>query len=300
MTDRQSVLQLYPPPQREVGLHGLYLPTTGSAVRDDDRVCVYTNFIASLDGRIAIEDAVTGKRGVPKSVANPRDWRLFQELAACADVLLVGSNLIRDLVRGKARDNLPVSADPAFADLREWRLRHGLSAQPAVVILSMSLNLPFEELGTSLNRPVYVATGKEGDVDAVRKLERSGVQMLYAGESRKVDGRDLIEQLAERDFRNIYSIAGPTVLETLLEAGVLDRIYLTQVLRVLGGKAYDTLFEGRRLQPPADFELQALYYDDPDSNDSGQFFGIYDAKGRNRRKKTPGQLPGAGTDGPGT
>jgi riboflavin biosynthesis pyrimidine reductase len=278
MSGTRTVLQLYPPPQREVDLAGLYLQTPVSGTRDDRRVCVYTNFIASLDGRIAIEDAVTGKRGVPKLIANPRDWRLFQELAACADVLLVSANLIRELVQGKSRDNLPVSADPAFADLREWRVQQGLPRQPAVVILSIELNLPFEELGSALDRPVYVATGKQTDAEAVRKLERNGVRLIYAGEGNTVDGKHLIEQLAEQGFRNIYSIAGPTVLETLLRARVLDRIYLTQVHRVLGGDSYDTLFEGPLLQPPADFELRALYHDSFDGTECGQLFGIYEAK----------------------
>ncbi|MDT8404998.1 MAG: hypothetical protein RQ738_10505, partial [Sulfuriflexus sp.] len=72
----------------------------------------------------------------------------------------------------------------------------------------------------------------------------------------------------------IYSIAGPGVLDTLLRAGVLDCIYLTQVHRLLGGTEYDTLLGGDVLQPPADFSLQALYYDNNDKS-CGQFFSIY-------------------------
>jgi len=280
MSDARPVLRLYPPPQREVDLAGLYLQAPVSGSPDERSVCVYTNYIASLDGRIAVEDATTGRRGVPKQLANPRDWRLFQELAACADVLLVSASQARELIQGKTRDNLPVSADPAYADLGEWRLQQGLPRQPAVVILSVNLNLPFEELSTVLRRPVYVATGRRVDAGAVRKLERTGARLLYAGEGKTVDGRRLVEQLVEQGFRNIYSIAGPAVLETLLRARVLDRIYLTQVHRVLGGDSYATLFEGPLLQPAADFALRALYYDSQVDGECGQCFGIYQAKGR--------------------
>jgi hypothetical protein len=68
------------------------------------------------------------------------------------------------------------------------------------------------------------------------------------------------------------------VLDTLLRARVLDRIYLTQVHRVLGGESYHTLFEGALLQPPADFVLQTLYYDNDRGNECGQFFAMYEAK----------------------
>ena len=82
--------------------------------------------------------------------------------------------------------------------------------------------------------------------------------------------------MAAEGFFNIYSIAGPGVLETLLRSSVLDRIYLTQVHRLIGGRSYDTLFEGDLLKPPVNFALQALYYDGACGKDCSQFFGIYE------------------------
>jgi len=269
-------MRLYPTPQREVGLEGLYLHSQLGDARGDADPLVYTDFVASLDGRIAIEHPVTGERRVPELITNPRDWRLYQELAARADVLLVSARFIRELARGEAQDNLPVSAEPAFSDLTEWRAQHGLTSQPAVVILSASLNLPLKTLSAIHDRPVFVATGEQADGGAVRRIEGSGAKVLYAGDNREVEGRRLIEQLAAQGFSSIYSIAGPGVLETLLRARVLDRIYLTQVHRLIGGASYDTLFEGRLLNPPADFKLQALYYDGRAGKDCGQFFAIYE------------------------
>lgn len=271
-----TVTRLYPQPGVEYKLEGLYLNNPFGHNSTELRAWVYTNFIVSLDGRIAIEQPVTGKRGVPKSITNPRDWRLYQELAARADVLLVSARFVRELVRGEAQDYMPIGNDPVFADLLAWRRQQGLSPQPAVVVLSASLDLPLAKLCASTDRVVYVATGKSADAEAVRVIENSGAHILFAGEGRYVDGQQLVEQLTEAGFYNIYSIAGPGVLETLLQADVLDCIYLTQVHRLIGGASYDTLLGGELLQPPADFNLKALYYDSKTHEHCDQFFSIYE------------------------
>lgn len=272
--ETETILQLYPVPQKAVMLKGLYLDAITTV--NESLPHVYTNFITSLDGRIAIEQPVTGKRGVPDAISNQRDWRLFQELAACADVLLVSARFLRELVRGTAQANLPISDDPAFADLKSWRRQQGLPSQSAVVILSSSLDLPCKKLCKDLQRRVFVATGDDADPKAVADIEQYGATVLRAGKGRSVDGRKLVKRLVDEGYRNIYSIAGPVVLETLLQARVLTRIYLTQVHRLLGGVSYDTLLEGALLNPPADFKLQALYYDDHNGEACGQFFSIYD------------------------
>jgi len=65
------------------------------------------------------------------------------------------------------------------------------------------------------------------------------------------------------------------VLETLLNAGVLNRLYLTQVHRFIGGEIFDTLLEGGLVQGTIDFRLQALYYDQGEHDAFNQFFSVY-------------------------
>ncbi|HEY9200381.1 MAG TPA: dihydrofolate reductase family protein [Gammaproteobacteria bacterium] len=273
-----SVTQLYPVMQPELKLQGLYLQLLADDAREAGTPLVYTNYISSLDGRIAIDHPVSGERGVPGHITNPRDWRLYQELAAGADVLLVSARYLRELSLGKAQASLPVSDDPAFADLLEWRLQQGFKPQPAVVVLSASLDLPLSQLQALQHRGVYVATGAKhsASADRVQEIEQCGAHMLYAGDDSRVEGGRLVELLTGEGFRNIYSIAGPGVLETLVRAQVLDRIYLTQANRLIGGVSFDTLFEGHLLNPPADFSLRALYYDQHAGDSFAQLFGIYD------------------------
>jgi riboflavin biosynthesis pyrimidine reductase len=273
--DSDNVIRLYPAPQREMRLHGLYLEA-GAFDHARPQPLVYTSYIASLDGRIAVEQSTTGSHTVPHAITNPHDARLYQELAARADVLLVSARFLRELALGSAQSGLPLSEQDEFSDLQAWRAEHGLAPQPAVVILSASLDLPLTALGSISRRRVFVATGGRADPAAAADIERHGATLLVVGDGKGVDGKLLIDRLAAEGFRSIYSIAGPVVLETLLHAGVLHRLYLTQVHRLLGGESYDTLLEGDLLQPPADFSLQALYYDNPGDSPAGQFFGIYE------------------------
>jgi riboflavin biosynthesis pyrimidine reductase len=275
---KSQVTRLYPPPVEQVPLEGLYLQDNPLIAETAALPCVYTNFITSLDGRIAIEHPDTGKTKVPSSITNPHDWRLYQELAAKSDVLITTARYLRELAAGSAQDGLPISNDPTFQDLFVWRKTRGMAAQPAVVILSASLDLPLVTLCESLKRPVYIATGKNADERSVEKIEHTGARILYTGSGKKADGKKLIAALSEEGYRNIYSVAGPGALETLLEARVLDRLYLTQTHRLIGGAAYDTLIEDELLKPPVDFDLQALYYDTSDNSGFGQFFAVYATK----------------------
>jgi len=151
-------------------------------------------------------------------------------------------------------------------------------------VLCQSVDPPLAALCAGLNRPVYVAIGGGADAGALHQLERAGARVLLVTHARQVEGRQLVYALSEQGFRSIYSIAGPGVIETLLRDGVLDRLYLTQVHRLIEGESYDTLLEGDLLTPPADFTLNALYYNA--GKGIGQLFGVYDAVQRVPRART--------------
>jgi len=102
------------------------------------------------------------------------------------------------------------------------------------------------------------------------------VRVFFAGTGLRVQGRELITALGQEGFTTVYAIAGPEVLRTLLSAQMLNRLYLTHALRVLGGESFDTLLEGERLKPPIDFALHSLYYDDPKQGKFKQIFAIYE------------------------
>jgi len=115
-----TLTRIFPAPEADVALEGLYLQhALHLPSASQQGPLVYSNFITSLDGRIAVEHPVTGQFGVPDTIANRRDWRLYQELAAQADILVTSARYLRDLSQGWAQDTLPLSSDPAYADLQD-------------------------------------------------------------------------------------------------------------------------------------------------------------------------------------
>lgn len=271
-----DVLRLFPEPAVRGPLRGLYLDEALRPSGTRTRPFVYASFVASLDGRISQPDPETRTRKPPAAITNPRDWRLFQELAASADVLVTSGRYIRDLAAGGAQAGLPVSREPEFADLLAWRKDRGLAHQPAVVIVSGSLDLPIPAALLDSGRAVYVATGRAAEPERIDALTRRGVRILKAGRGARVQGRALIKALAHEGFGNIDMVAGSGILNTLIADHAFDRLYLTQANRILGGVLFDTLIRGGPLDPPADFELRSLYYDGPTDGAAGQLFAAFD------------------------
>lgn len=274
MTQTSQLRQLFPPceapPQAS---DGLYLKHRLDRIGTPQKPFVYSNYVVSLDGRIALEYPQSDHTMVPPAITSNTDWRLYQELAAQADVLLTSGRYIRELAAGKAQGGLPVGEN--FPDLLAWRKERSLTPQPTVVILSRTLDLPLQDLPSNTEHQLYVATGAKADKRKLAAVAETGIPVLLAGDNEEVDGCRLIEELGEKGYGSIYSIAGPGLLDTLLRASMVDRLYLTQVHTMLGGKCYDTLLESQLLNPAARFELDELYYEQGDGNRQGQMFGVY-------------------------
>jgi hypothetical protein len=99
------ITQLYPLPPTERPLKGTYLAHELRLYsQQSERAFVYSNFVTSLDGRIAIPHPSKPGLMVPKNTANDRDWRLFQELAAQADLIISTGRYLRDWAEGRAQE----------------------------------------------------------------------------------------------------------------------------------------------------------------------------------------------------
>lgn len=273
---KEEILQLYPTPSREVALKGLYL---GENLRIHseklERAFVYSNFITSLDGRIAIPQPSGEGLMVPDQIANDRDWRLFQELAVQADILITSGRYLRDYVEGRAQEILRVHEDSAFDDLRAWREQQGMSPFPDLAVISASLNFPTPDLLTWGERSVVVITTSSSDTERRRAMEEKVGNVIIAGDT-TVEGKALVDGLSQLGYKTVYSTSGPKVLHLLLKAGVLDRVYLTFVHRFLGGSPFSSIVEGELLEPAQDFRLRAAYFDPHALDGSGQLLTAYE------------------------
>ena len=269
-----ELLQLYPATGQACPLEGAYLghlPAAGGPY-------FYANFITSLDGRIALTAPHRTTHQVPPAIANPRDWRLYQELGAQADLLLTSGRYFRQFALGEAQDTLPVGAEPAFADLHAWRRHQGLPAQPDIAVFSASLELPDSALRFYLERGrrLHLFTGEDAPTERIARLRSLGVAVHFAGPGHMAEGRPVAEALQRLGYRRVYVIAGPFVLYTLVRAGVLDRLYLTLAHRLLAGEEFDTFCYGPELHPPPALALRSLLFDPQAPESAGQLLAAYD------------------------
>lgn len=270
MSDGAALLELYPQAGRERPLHGLHLADDVRSRPRPSGSYVYTGYIASIDGKIALE----GSSGAPKATRNDRDWRLFQELMLQADVVLASGRYVRDKkVGGSVQSIIPAADDPAAADLIQWRRERDLPLRPALAIVTSKASFD-PEVAASLADEVIAVLGEEPDAETAAALRDAGVSFVAAGRDGRVAGDLLLEALAERDQRVIFSAAGPQVFGTLVP--VLDALYLTIAGRLLGGRAYSTLLEGDELEVPPGFDLASGYLDPDGPGGAVQLFLQFD------------------------
>ena len=272
----KSVLQLYPLPSQERPLTNLYLSHNVRQYGLADRAFVYANFVVSLDGRIAIPHSTKPGVTIPKQIANERDWRLFQELAAQADVIISSGRYLRDWAEGRAQEILQVD-DPRFADLRDWRRQQGLPPQPDMGIISASLDFPIPPVLTAGGRKVIIFTTANPDPHRVSEIKKQAGRVIVAG-NESVAGEQMVHYLAALGYKTIYSSAGPKIMHLLLAGGVLDRLYLTHANRVLGGDPFSPIVEGGLLGTAVNLTTHTLYHDPHGLDGLGQLFACYDVQ----------------------
>jgi riboflavin biosynthesis pyrimidine reductase len=169
---------------------------------------VRVNFVASLDGVVAVE----GRSG---ALGSPGDLRVFRLLRALADVVLVGWGTA--LVEGYHL----VSPDGPVGLLRA---ELGRPAELPIAVVSRRASL---SVGDRLAAaPTILITSEESDPDRRTALEDAGVRVLVCGED-DVDLPLALRRLGELGLDRVTCEGGPQLLRAALAAGVVDELDLT-------------------------------------------------------------------------
>lgn len=175
------LMQLFPQPVKTIPFKGAYLAhDLRQYVLGTAKAFVYGNFMVSIDGRIAIPQPSGKGLMLPQAIANDRDWQLYQELAAQADIMINSGCYLRDWADGHAQELLQVD-NPRFAYLRDWRQNKGLSPQADIAIVSRSLLFPLADVLTAHGRKVVVFTIVDPCFARVKEIESQGAQVIVAG-----------------------------------------------------------------------------------------------------------------------
>lgn len=268
------LLQLYPD-SRTHTLRGLYLAHRLHELGSTERPFVYANFVSSFDGRIALRGPEGGESRLPDALTSDSDFRLLLELMAQADCLITHGGYLRAIARGQLDDILQVGRIAGHEDLAAWRASEGLRPQPAICIVSGSLDFPIPESVRSQDQETFVVTGESADAARVRALEIEGYDIVRAGPGTMVQGQSLVEELARRGLRSAFLLAGPRLLETMLRHGVLARLYVTLTHHLLGGEHFHSMIEGPPLHGAGRLKLAELYLEQTSPGGTGQFFAQF-------------------------
>ncbi len=271
----KKIQRLFPVPFDEVPLVGLYLGQCLYELGTLEKPFVYANFLTTLDGRIALEDGVTGTTYLPKSMTTADDFRLFLELHAQADCLITHGGYLRALDAGKLGNILQVGISENTQDIVEWRQQRGLKPQPTIVVASASLDFPLPKSIADHDQECIIATGSHADPMRIKYWRDKGYKVLRVGRGARVEGAPLVSSLSQLGFRRLYLIAGPEMLDTMLRGGQLSRLYQTITHKLIGGEAFRSLLPGPELGAAGNLRLSSLYYDTVSDNGVGQWFAQF-------------------------
>jgi len=181
-----------------------------------DRPAVALNMVVSVDGQAALD-------GVSAGLSVPADREVFHALRGRVDAVLAGTGTLR--AEGYGR----LVKDAGRRAAREGR---GLAADPLAVVLSRSGDVPDVPLLADPQQPSVALTGEDAaPATAFARLR------------------------AQHGVRSLLCEGGPTLNRGLLDAGVVDELFVTLSPLLAGGMPAFTLLAGARMDPPPRLEL---------------------------------------------
>jgi riboflavin biosynthesis pyrimidine reductase len=186
--------------------------------------CLYANFVATIDGVVAIPSVERSNALV--SGGDPADRFVMGLLRAAADVVLVGCGTVNASPTGRWRaDTVFPSAADAFRELRAE------PARVAVVTGRGSLN---PEHPVLRDGALVIATQLAADRLADRLPEETELAIVRGDAAADVTAT--VDLLRERGYRRILSEAGPRLFGSLAADDLVDELFVT-VSPLLAGRA---------------------------------------------------------------
>ncbi len=220
---------------------------------------LYANFVSTIDGVTAIPSLPGSNKLV--AAASESDRFVMGLLRACSDAVVVGSGTFNASPRSvwTPEQAFPAAAN-AFAALRR---RIGLPPLAELVILSARGSL--DPAHPAFATGALVVTSDAGAERLEGRLPAAST-VLSVGPGDEVDAQAVVDTLATRGHRRILSEGGPRVIGSLLEAGLVDELFLTVSPLLVGRTPLDerlALVEGADLLPggPAGARLLGIRRD---------------------------------------
>lgn len=248
------------PVKRQVPLEGLYLNQRlldrAAAL---GRSLVLTDFLTDQQGVVAKANKA-GHFEIPAALKNASDGGRYQELMAQADVIISSHSYFKRL---ETSQDILYQFEPgnAFEGLGQWRLDASYktrSPDVAIVTRKLDFELP-EKLIRSGRRVMIFTTDAIAESCKARSLRGGNTVVLGSGEARVEADRMIATLSQDMGCRVILMASGPQILDLLLKAGRMDRIYVTQAqvqIPFTDPAAVQTILSGgRNVSDLKDFHL---------------------------------------------
>ena len=183
------------------------------------RPLVTAKFAMSLDGKVAT------RTGDSKWITSEKSRRYVHELRARSDAILAGIGTV-------------LADDPQLTARRPDG--SPLPRQPLRVIVDSSGRLPLNS--TLLRQPGSTLVAMAGESPTGReRLASAGADVFPAtGVDGRVDLTKLLDELGRRDVISVFVEGGGTLLGSLLDAGLVDRVVGFVAPVIIGGAAAPT------------------------------------------------------------
>lgn len=206
---------------------------------------LYANFVASVDGVVAIPSGSQSSRMI--AAGSEPDRFVMGLLRACADAVLVGAGTLHGSPRSlwTAEHAYPPAA-PLYADLRR---RRDQRPEPTLAVVSGSGRI--DRHHPALAERTLVLTSEQGAARLGDGLPASATIVPIGGEP-TLDPVAAIEALRAGGHELILCEGGPTLFGQLTAAGLVDELFLT-LSPLLAGRSTDdgrlSLVEGAEFLP---------------------------------------------------
>jgi riboflavin-specific deaminase-like protein len=191
-------------------------PIELTAQAPDHRPYVITNFAITLDGRATLH----GRSG---PIGSDTDTEMLVGLRTKVDAVMIGAGTMRIERYGRVVPD---------ASKRARREREGLPHDPLAVIVSGRLDLPWDApLFTDGGGRVLIFTASEAEAPETQTPVRV---VRHRG---RVDLAAALAQLrTERGVRALLCEGGPRLHAQLLDAGLVDELFVTHAPKLGGGE----------------------------------------------------------------
>ncbi|HEY5282334.1 MAG TPA: dihydrofolate reductase family protein [Polyangia bacterium] len=210
------------------------LPSALAALYGGDfglaRPAIYANFVASVDGVVAL--ATVGESGAVVSGHSEPDRFVMGLLRAAADAVLIGAGTFR---AGAGGLWLPETVFPAAAEhFAELRAHLGLRPRPLLVVVTASGHI---DLAQPALRDCLILTTAQGEAHLRGKLP-TGARIVVLG-AELSSWRSRIDLLRDEGHEVILSEGGPTLVGQLLDEDIVDELFVTTSPKLFGRQSDD-------------------------------------------------------------